>query len=65
VAILVGLFLVQKRGTGAVGKVFGPIMVVWFVVIAVLGVRHIFDHPGIIESINPIWAVRVLRPTSR
>jgi KUP system potassium uptake protein len=58
VAILVGLFSVQKRGTGAVGKVFGPIMVVWFVVIAIMGVRHIFDHPGIIESVNPIWAVR-------
>ena len=58
VAILIGLFSVQKRGTGAVGKVFGPIMVVWFVVLAVLGVRHIFDAPEIIRSVNPIYAVR-------
>ena len=58
VVILVGLFSVQKRGTGAVGKVFGPIMVVWFAVIAIMGIRHIIDHPGIFESVNPIWAVR-------
>ena len=58
VVILVGLFSVQKRGTGAVGKVFGPIMVVWFIVIAVMGLRHVIDHPGIFQSVNPIWAVR-------
>jgi len=58
VVILIGLFLVQRRGTGAVGKVFGPIMVVWFVVLAVLGLRWIAHQPEIIQSINPIWAVR-------
>ena len=58
VVILIGLFLVQRRGTGAVGKVFGPIMVVWFLVLGVLGVRWIVQEPAIIQSINPIWALR-------
>jgi len=58
VVILIGLFSVQRRGTGAVGKVFGPIMIVWFTVIAVLGIRQIVNAPEIFQSINPIWAVR-------
>ena len=58
VVILIGLFLVQKRGTGAVGKVFGPIMVVWFAVLAILGIRWIANQPEIIQSINPVWAYR-------
>ena len=58
VVILIGLFLVQKRGTGAVGKVFGPIMVVWFSVLAILGIRWIAHQPEILQSINPIWALR-------
>ncbi len=58
VAIIVGLFLVQSRGTGAVGKVFGPIMMLWFATIAVLGATHIVDAPGIIASVNPYYAVQ-------
>ena len=58
IAIIAGLFLVQKRGTGAVGKVFGPIMILWFGTIAVLGVSHIFDHPAIMSSVNPVHAVQ-------
>ena len=58
VVILVLLFLVQKRGTGAVGRVFGPIMIVWFCVLAVLGIRWILETPAIITSVNPVWAVR-------
>ncbi|HEY0881354.1 MAG TPA: KUP/HAK/KT family potassium transporter, partial [Archangium sp.] len=42
--ILLGLFLVQKRGTGGIGKVFGPVMAVWFVAISILGVRSIIDY---------------------
>jgi KUP system potassium uptake protein len=57
-AILVGLFVVQRWGTGSVGKVFGPIMVVWFTVLALLGLSHISDAPGILESVNPAYAVR-------
>ncbi|MEY3690724.1 MAG: potassium transport system protein Kup [Actinomycetota bacterium] len=58
IAIITGLFMVQKRGTGAVGKVFGPIMLVWFATIALLGLSHIVSHPEIIQTVNPYHAVR-------
>ena len=58
VVILIGLFLVQKRGTGAVGKVFGPIMILWFATLAILGLSHIVDAPGIIQSVNPYYALK-------
>ena len=55
IVILVCLFLVQSKGTGAMGKVFGPIMMVWFATLAVLGLLKIIDAPEIIQSINPIY----------
>ena len=58
IVILIGLFGVQRRGTGAVGKVFGPVMMIWFATIAVLGLWHISDSPGIIKSINPYYAIQ-------
>ena len=58
IVIIVGLFLVQKRGTGAVGRVFGPIMIVWFAVLAILGLRQLSYGAEIIQSINPVWAIR-------
>ena len=58
IAILVVLFTVQKRGTEAVAKVFGPIMVVWFTVLAVLGLTQIFNEPQILQAVNPIYGVR-------
>jgi KUP system potassium uptake protein len=58
VAILIGLFLVQRKGTGGIGKVFGPIMVVWFATIAVLGIVQIADHPDVLRALNPIYIVR-------
>jgi KUP system potassium uptake protein len=58
VAILVGLFLFQSRGTAGVGAVFGPVIVVWFVTIAVLGVRGIMLNPGVLAALNPVHAVR-------
>jgi len=59
VGILIGLFAIQSRGTAKVGQMFGPIMVVYFLTIAVLGVMHIAGAPGIIlETINPWNAVR-------
>ncbi|MDP1821307.1 MAG: potassium transporter Kup [Acidimicrobiales bacterium] len=56
-AILVGLFMVQKRGTEAVGRVFGPVMVVWFATLGILGLNQIIQHPGVLEAINPIHIV--------
>ncbi len=58
IAILIGLFAIQSRGTAAVGKLFGPIMLVYFAVIAVLGVMGIMAAPEILWSVNPIYAVR-------
>ncbi len=55
--ILFCLFWVQKRGTAGIGKFFGPITVVWFVVIAMLGVSHIIDNPAILWAISPTYAV--------
>jgi KUP system potassium uptake protein len=56
-AILVGLFLVQRRGTGFIGGIFGPIMLAWFVVIGILGLRGIVLAPGILAAFNPLFAV--------
>jgi len=55
--ILFGLFAVQKRGTAGIGKFFGPITVVWFAVLALLGVSHIVDHPEILWAISPHYAL--------
>jgi KUP system potassium uptake protein len=60
VAIIVVLFLVQRLGTGAVGRVFGPVMAVWFTVISVLGVRGIATHPVILEALSPSYAIGFL-----
>ncbi|RTL39621.1 MAG: potassium transporter Kup [Burkholderiales bacterium] len=55
-AILVGLFLVQRFGTAAVGKVFGPIIALWFGVLAAIGVVHILRQPQILAALNPMEA---------
>jgi len=53
VAVLVGLFSIQRIGTGRVGAMFGPVMVVWFIVLTVLGIKGILEKPGVIAAINP------------
>ncbi len=58
VAIIIGLFLFQSGGTARVGKIFGPIMVVWFGVIAILGVAQIVRAPGVLAAINPVYGLR-------
>lgn len=55
--ILILLFLVQRFGTGKVGAAFGPIMLLWFVVIAVAGVPMIVKHPDVLQGISPTWAI--------
>jgi KUP system potassium uptake protein len=60
VAIIVVLFLVQRLGTGAVGRMFGPVMAVWFTVIALLGIRGIVTHPVILEALSPSYALGFL-----
>ena len=58
--ILVGLFAIQNRGTGSVGKTFGPIMFVWFAAIAILGVVGIAHHPHVLAAINPIYGAELV-----
>lgn len=57
VGILVGLFTIQSRGTATVGSYFGPVMMIYFASIAVLGTIHIFGNPGIIWALNPYYAI--------
>jgi len=58
--ILFGLFLVQKRGTADIGKFFGPITLVWFISIAVLGVSHIVHTPEVLWAMSPHHALRFI-----
>ncbi|WP_018685210.1 potassium transporter Kup [Actinokineospora enzanensis] len=58
--IIVGLFLVQRRGTAAVGRLFGPVMIVWFGVVGACGVVGIVDHPGILRALSPTYALGFL-----
>jgi KUP system potassium uptake protein len=58
--ILVALFLMQRRGTASVAKLFGPICVVWFLTLALLGLLHIGERPYVLASFNPAWAVSFL-----
>ncbi|WP_236792715.1 potassium transporter Kup [Amycolatopsis sp. GM8] len=55
--IIVLLFLVQRRGTAAVGRVFGPVMILWFTAIGAAGVGGIVRHPGILEALSPTYAI--------
>jgi KUP system potassium uptake protein len=57
VAVLVGLFLVQYRGSAHIGAMFGPVMVVWFVAIGILGFRSLVQNPEVLTAINPLHAV--------
>ncbi len=59
-AILVGLFVLQRRGTGAVGKLFGPVLLVWFAALAVLGAREVIPHPGVLQALSPVWGARFM-----
>ncbi|RJT26594.1 low affinity potassium transporter Kup [Buttiauxella izardii] len=57
IIVLTLLFMIQKHGTGMVGKLFAPVMMLWFLVLAVLGARSIIDNPEVLHALNPAWAV--------
>ncbi|WP_213993537.1 low affinity potassium transporter Kup [Sodalis sp. dw_96] len=57
VLVLTLLFAIQKKGTGGIGKLFAPVMVVWFFTLAVLGIRGIWINPEVLYALNPKWAV--------
>jgi KUP system potassium uptake protein len=59
-AILILLFAVQRRGTSAVGWLFGPVILVWFLAIGILGAREVLAHPGVLQGLSPTWGARFL-----
>jgi KUP system potassium uptake protein len=65
IAVLVGLFALQRLGTGGMGNVFGPITLVWFIVIGALGIRGIVMEPTVLWALNPWHAVRFLAANGR
>ncbi|NOZ02192.1 MAG: KUP/HAK/KT family potassium transporter, partial [Deltaproteobacteria bacterium] len=58
IILLIGLFMFQRRGTAGVGVLFGPITLIWFVVIGVLGVRGIIEEPRVLAAVSPLYGVR-------
>ncbi len=58
IAILIGLFLIQRHGTARVGALFGPVMALYFIVLAALGLINLLRHPEIVGIVNPVWAWR-------
>ncbi|MGE0546909.1 MAG: potassium transporter Kup [Kofleriaceae bacterium] len=61
IAILVGLFLIQRHGTHRIGTLFGPVMLLWFVTIGALGLRHLVREPSVLRAIDPSYAVAFVR----
>jgi KUP system potassium uptake protein len=59
-AILTGLFAIQRFGTGAVGRLFGPVMGVWFAILALAGLWRVLQHPGILRSLSPTYGFSFL-----
>jgi KUP system potassium uptake protein len=59
-AILLVLFMVQRFGTGAVGWLFGPVILVWFAAIGILGAREVVQHPGVLQGLSPTWGARFM-----
>jgi KUP system potassium uptake protein len=60
-AILAGLFIIQRQGTHRIGILFGPIMIIWFGALSVLGIIHILDRPEVIAAVNPLYAIDFFR----
>lgn len=58
--ILIAIFVVQQFGTSSIGKLFGPIMVIWFLTLGGFGAVHIFDHPEIFKAFNPYYAYKLI-----
>ena len=58
--VLALLFMIQKRGTAKVGRLFGPVMILWFVVIGVIGAMAIARHPSVLIAVNPLYGIQLL-----
>jgi KUP system potassium uptake protein len=60
VVILIGLFFLQRRGSGTIGWLFGPVILVWFVVIGLLGLHQVAKDPAVFQGLSPTWGARFL-----
>jgi KUP system potassium uptake protein len=60
VVILLGLFFLQRRGSGAIGWLFGPVILVWFIAIGLLGLNQVVKDPAVLQGLSPTWGVRFL-----
>ncbi|MCB9034007.1 MAG: KUP/HAK/KT family potassium transporter [Chitinophagales bacterium] len=60
IIIIAGLFIIQQFGTKSIGKLFGPIMLIWFLTLAIFGIISIVKHPQIFEALNPYYAFKLL-----
>jgi KUP system potassium uptake protein len=60
IVILIGLFIMQKKGAGFIGGIFGPVMLAWFVAIALLGIHGIVKAPGVLAALSPLYAFNFL-----
>ena len=58
IGILIALFMIQRHGTGTVGSVFGPVMILWFSTLAILGILHIAQNPTVLAALSPVHAAR-------
>jgi KUP system potassium uptake protein len=65
VVILIALFSIQRAGTAVVGAIFGPVMIVWFTVLAVLGGYHVLQDPGVLAAVNPAHGARLIANSPR
>jgi KUP system potassium uptake protein len=60
VVILIGLFVLQRFGSGAIGKLFGPVILIWFTVIGLLGLSEVLKDPAVLQGLSPSWGVRFM-----
>ena len=59
-AVITGLFAIQRHGTGLVGRLFGPVMIVWFSLMALTGLLEVIGHPGILRALSPSYAAQFI-----
>ena len=62
--VLIAVFAIQSRGSGAVGGLFGPVMAVWFVILAIAGFAHVLIRPRVLEALNPFYAIAYIQHAS-
>jgi KUP system potassium uptake protein len=60
VGIIIGIFAIQRRGTEGIGKLFGPIMLIWFAVLAILGLRALLQAPEVLAALDPTYGLALI-----